>query len=451
MCVDYVRKFIEMSKTYKTKVVIVGAGIIGMAAAWRLAEDDNYHVTLIEARDRLGGMSTWDTIGDYYCDRYYHVLLSRDCETLNLLSELGFSDSLFWKTTKSGFYGQGRLVSLSSAFDFLSFPFLTLLQKMRLAFGIILTSRIRTAGKLEKQYVRVWMMKVFGRRVYERIWDPLLRSKLGNGRDETSASFMWATIRRLYGARSDSVSRQEKMGHIDGGYQKILETWERQLGKRGVVIIKGEPVVSVKSKEKKLFTEKDHYSFDKFLITTPSPVALDILFPDLPTGSYRSFMEGQKYLGVACLRLLLKKSLSPYYVINLLDETLPFTGIIESTNVIGTDQTGGYHLVYLPHYSVEEKYFSGMNQDIITQEFLGALMKVFPDLKVEDIISSSISVERYIQPLYTLDYGNKIPFFETPIKDVFLANTSMIRNAVLNNNAAIELANAAVQSMKAGH
>lgn len=447
MCADSVRNAADMSKT---EVVIVGAGITGMYAAWKLAEDDGYHVTLIEARDRLGGMSSWDTIGDYYCDRYYHVLLSRDTETLNLVSELGLSDSLFWKTTKSGFFGRGRLVSLSSAFDFLSFPFLTFLQKIRLAFGIIFTSRISNAEKLEKQYVRAWLTRVFGRRVYERIWDPLLRSKLGNGREETSAAFMWATIRRLYGARSDSASRQEKMGHLEGGYRRILESWERQLTDKGVILRKDEPVVKVNSAEKNVLTHKAHYSYDKLLITTASAVALEILSHEFPAGPYRTFMEGQKYLGVVCIRLLLKRSLSPYYVINLLDESLPFTGIIESTHVIGTDQLGGFHLAYLPHYSVEEEDFSDMDQEKITSEYLEALMKVFPDLTMEDIVSSSLSFERYVQPLYTLDYGNRIPSFATPVQDVFLANTSMIRNAVLNNNAAIELSSAAVQALKEG-
>ena len=424
----------------KQNIIIIGGGIVGMAAAWEFAKNSNFSVTLVEKQPTLGGMSTWDAIGQFHWDRYYHVLLSRDSETLQLISELGLDDKLFWTTAKSGFFGNNRLVSLSGALDFITFPFLSLFQKVRLVFGILYISMIKDGSKLEKQYVRTWMTKVFGRRVYERIWDPLLRSKLGKGKEETSAVFIWATIKRLYGARSDSADKQEKMGHVEGGYAQILQIWEEELIKKGVVIVKNEPVLSVDTNKNIVNTVSSKYIFDQILITTPSPIAVDLLGRDLPEGDYKKFLTGQKYLGVICLRLLLKKSLSPYYVINLLDETLPFTGIIESTNVIGCDQIGGNHLVYLPRYSVEEDEFSKFDEKKIEQEFINALQKVFPELKKEDIITSTLSVERFVQPLYTLDYGNRIPSFSLPIEGVYLANTSMIKNATLNNNAALKLA-----------
>ncbi len=433
-----------------TKVVIIGGGIIGLRAAWELSKLPGYRITVIESRDKIGGMSTSDVIGGYACDRYYHVIVSRDSETIRLVSELGLEEELFMKTTKSGFFGEGRLVSLSGALDFLTFPFLTLFQKFRLGLGIFLTSKIKNGSNLEKQYVRSWMTRMFGRRVYERIWDPLLRSKLGNGKEETSASFMWATIRRLYGARSETASKQEKMGHVSGGYARILAEWERRLSDMGVQIITGEEAKSVRPEEHRIHTNSGSISYDKLLLTTPSPVILDLLGDTFPDGLYRCFLEGQKYLGVLCLRLLLRGSLSPYYVINLLDESLPFTGIIESTNVLGSGQFGGKHLVYLPRYTIEEEDFSSLDGEKLTGEFIEALRKVFPDLHDEDILAYSLSIERYIQPLYTLDYGNRIPSCATPVPDVFMANTSMIKNATLNNNAAMELALRAVEEITGG-
>ena len=59
-----------------------------------------------------------------------------------------------------------------------------------------------------------------------------------------------------------------------------------------------------------------------------------------------------KYLGVVCFALLLKRQLSPYYVLNLTDEDLPFTGIVEMSNLVSRDETAGYHLVYVPKYTI---------------------------------------------------------------------------------------------------
>ena len=83
--------------------------------------------------------------------------------------------------------------------------------------GIVYSSRIKDPGRLDRIVVREWLTRVFGRRVYENIWEPLLRSKLGDAREKTSAAFIWATINRLYGARGSGGSKKERMGHVSGG------------------------------------------------------------------------------------------------------------------------------------------------------------------------------------------------------------------------------------------
>ena len=70
------------------------------------------------------------------------------------------------------------------------------------------------------------------------------------------------------------------------------------------------------------------------------------------TPDYARKLAEVKYLGVVCFVLLLKRRLSPYYVLNLTDEGLPFTGVIEMTNLVSMSETAGYHLVYLPKYTV---------------------------------------------------------------------------------------------------
>ena len=173
----------------------------GISAALRLGQEPNLEVTLIEKADHLGGLSDYFSWGPVTWDRFYHVVLSTDEVLIGFLSDLGLEKNLRFTETKSGFFGDGRLVSLSSNSDFLRFPFLSLWQKCRLALGVLYSASFKDGSRLDQLYVRQWLTSVFGRRVYEQIWDPLLRSKLGSAREETSAAFIWATIRRLYGAR----------------------------------------------------------------------------------------------------------------------------------------------------------------------------------------------------------------------------------------------------------
>ena len=195
----------------------------GIAAAMRLAESDRYEVTLFEKAEKLGGLSSCYTWEDITWDRFYHVVLSTDNVMLDFLNELKLKDQLFWTETRSGFYGYGRLVSMSSTLDFIRFPFMSMWQKLRMVIGLLYSSSIKDPSRLDKIYVREWLTSVFGRRVYENIWEPLLRSKLGDAREKTSAAFIWATINRLYGARGSGGSKKERMGHVSGGYATILK------------------------------------------------------------------------------------------------------------------------------------------------------------------------------------------------------------------------------------
>ena len=57
----------------------------------------------------------------------------------------------------------------------------------------------------------------------------------------------------------------------------------------------------------------------------------------------------QGYLGVICVLLALRRPLSPYYTLYLADGSLPFTAVIETTNLIDPELVGGHHLSHASH------------------------------------------------------------------------------------------------------
>jgi protoporphyrinogen oxidase len=437
----------------KESIAVVGGGMTGIAAALELAKSAWFDVTLFEKQERLGGLSGYFEWQDVTWDRFYHVILSTDTVMLDFIKELDLEHQLFWMHTKSGFYRDGRLVSMSSALDFIKFPFMTLWQKFRLGMGILYSARIKDPTKLDRIYVREWLTRVFGRRVYENIWDPLLRSKLGDARERTSAAFIWATINRLYGARS-SDNKQEKMGHVHGGYKRILGEAERKLKEAGVSILTCHPVEKVTSdsildsplsiKNLTLKTPQASFVFDKILLTVDCPSILKLL-PHNDSEPYWDQFEKVEYLGVICVLLVLGRKLSPYYVINLLDRQLPFTGIIEATNIVSPDEVAGKHIVYLPKYLPASDSMNHLNDEEIKNLFFAGLKKVYRDFAVSDILHAEISRERYVQPLQELNYLDRKFGFQTPVENIFMVNTSMIYNSTLNNNAAITLAKKAAK------
>jgi protoporphyrinogen oxidase len=442
------------------KIAVVGGGVTGIAAAMRLSQSKDFKVTLFEAAERLGGLSSFYQWEDVTWDRFYHVILSTDTVFLKLIHELGLEDRLFWRDTQSGFFGDNRLVSMSSTVDFLRFPFMSLWQKFRMGLGIIYCARIQNATKLDRIYAREWLTRIFGRRVYESIWEPLLRSKLGAAREKTSAAFIWATINRLYGARQNSgSSKKEQMGHVRGGYHTILSAAEKRLIELGVELKKGTPVETItprsagadcpasgerQAPEKARFslhTENQDFDFDTVLLTVDCPKVLKLVDGCTDTNqSYWRNLKNVDYLGVVCLFLVLKHQLSPYYVINLLDKELPFTGIIEATNVVSPADMGGKHIVYLPKYVTRDDPIKSKSDIEIESIFIDKLRKVYPHFDNQDILHSKVFRAEYVQPLQEIDFLSRASSMNTPINGLYIVNTSMIYNSTLNNNAAANLA-----------
>jgi protoporphyrinogen oxidase len=453
----------NQTSSSKIKLAVVGGGVTGITAAIHLAKSALFEVTLFEEAEQLGGLSSYYQWNDVTWDRYYHVILSTDTVFLKLIRELGLEDQLFWQNTRTGFYGSGRLVSMSSTLDFLRFPFMSLWQKFRMGLGIIYCSRVKDAKKLDRIYVREWLTRIFGRRVYENIWEPLLRSKLGAAREKTSAAFIWATINRLYGARQESGgSKKEQMGHVHGGYRTILAAAEKKLRELGVDIKKGAPVQKISPSSQSpsggqavprhprfsLRARDRDYEFDNVLLTVDCPKILNLL--DRVTSSPQSYWRSLgdvEYLGVICVFLVLNHKLSPYYVINLLDRNLPFTGIIEATNVVSPVETGGKHIVYLPKYVPQDDPIKSLPDEEITSLFIQNLMKVYPHLEHTDILHSKVFRTDCVQPLQEINFLDRTTGIRTPVQGLYVANTSMIYNSTLNNNAVAGLALKAVSTI----
>jgi protoporphyrinogen oxidase len=422
---------------------IVGGGILGMTLALRLAQQGK-QVTLFESSDRLGGLADAWKLGDITWDRHYHVILLSDTHLRSLLRELELEQDMQWVETKTGFYNDGKLFSISNAIEFLRFFPLNLIDKLRFAFTIIYGSKITDWKKLEKISVSDWLTRWSGKHTFEKIWLPLLRSKLGENYKKASASFIWAIIARLYAARRTGL-KKELFGYLAGGYHRILERYTEVLIAANVTIKLGHKVSNVESLETNAgnivnveFDDGSFAEFDHLVLTVPAPIAAKVC-SGLSTDELNR-LNNIEYQGIICASLLLKKPISQFYVTNITDTWVPFTGVIEMTTLVDRAQFGGNTLIYLPKYVVPDDPAFELSDRQLEEQFIQALVHMYPRFERSDVLSFQVSRVRYVLAIATLNYSEKLPPIKTSIPNVYILNSAHILNGTLNVNETIQLA-----------
>lgn len=426
-------------QTEKKRWAIVGGGILGMTLALRLAQQGK-QVTLFEASPSLGGLADAWQLGDITWDRHYHVTLLSDMALRKILEELQLLDEMNWVETKTGFYSDAKLFSVSTSVEFLQFPGMKLIDKLRLGFTIFYCSKINDWRKLEKILSTDWLRKLSGDRAFTKIWLPLLRSKLGDNYNKASASFIWAIIARMYAARRTGL-KKEMFGYLGGGYDRLLHRWTDKLVHEGVEIQTGHRVekVSHNGNETEVsFTNGYSDRFDNVILTVASPIAARVC-PQLTTQE-RSLLNGIEYQGIVCASLLLKKPLAHYYVTNITDTWVPFTGVIEMTALVNRSEFGGLNLVYLPKYVPPEDPIFEESDESIQDRFLAALVQMYPKFDRSDVVEFKVSRVRQVFAISTIDYSQRLPAVQTSLPGVRILNSAHILNGTLNVNETILLA-----------
>jgi protoporphyrinogen oxidase len=421
--------------------------MLGMTLAMRLRQA-GHRVTLLEGADQLGGLaSTWQ-LGDVVWDKHYHVTLLSDSSLRAVLDELGLADELRWVETRTGCYTDGRLYSVSNTAEFLRFPPLGIVDKLRLGWTVFHASRIADWERLEQIPVEDWLVRHSGRRTFDKFWKPLLRSKLGEDYRIASAAFIWAVIQRLYAARRTGL-KKEMFGYVEGGYARVLSRFGERLEEMGVDIRLGARAQRVLAEGDQIRVELEGGGllFDQAVVTTASPIAARLV--EGLTEAELAKMSGVTYLGIVCASVLMAEPLAGYYVTNITDDWVPFTGVIEMSALVDRAAFGGKALVYLPRYTSEGDPATTWSDAEVERRFLDALARMYPSFDRGRVEAFQISRVRYVLPLSTLGYSKAVPGIATSVPGIFTVNSSQIVNGTLNVNETVQLAERAARDLLA--
>jgi protoporphyrinogen oxidase len=428
---------------------VVGGGLLGLTVAHRLAQAGQ-QVTVLEAAPELGGLASAWQVGNVTWDRYYHVVMLSDAHLRGLLQELDLDHEIDWRVTRTGFFTGSGLYHLNNAVDYLKFPALNLLDKMRLGTTILYMARIKDGRRLESVPLVDWLVSLSGRRVFEQIWRPLLAAKLGDNYKKASASFIWSYARRFYAARQGGM-KTEMFGYVPGGYARILERFTAKLEEEGVDIRLASPVHRITPMHGGFAVTTgggEILDVDRVVVTAAAPLAARLC--EGLTRDERDRLEGVVYNGVICASLLLRRPLGGYYLTYITDRSIPFTAVIEMSALVDAQRhLGGHALVYLPRYVTGDDAFWALSDEELERQFIAGLKKIYPDLADRDIAGFRVARARQVYAVTTLNYSDRLPPMITSVPGLAIVNSAHIVNASLAVNETVALAEATVPQLLA--
>jgi len=368
------------------KIGIIGGGLTGLVAANALAGENE--VTLLEKLPYLGGCLSSYNMNDYWIERYYHHCFSSDTALFSLLKQLGLSDRLEWINGTTGYFTRGRVFPLNTPRQILSYPELSLLDKAKLAWLTLRAKKIDLAG-LDAVPADQYIIENLGTNIYSSFFEPLLKSKFGDRRNEVSAAWLISRI----AIRSNRGVSGESLGYLNGGFHQIIGALETSITSKGGKIEKQTPATSLTRKGGEWTLNGT--TFDTVISTMPPQELTRIGGPSLPTIPYQ---------GAACLTLALERQVTDgIYWLNMKDSA-PYGAVVSHTNFIPQERYGE-HIVYLA------SYFSGTVPPQLDERMISDFCRRF-SITEREIHWHRMAVDPWAGPVYTTGYRALIPEYE---------------------------------------
>ncbi|MHB9003606.1 MAG: NAD(P)/FAD-dependent oxidoreductase [Coriobacteriia bacterium] len=408
-------------------VGVIGAGISGLTAAYRLASA-GHEVTVFERESSPGGLAASATVGGAQIDRYFHFVCPPDHAYIDLIEELGLSAHLHWRNTRMGVYRDNAYHRFGTPASLLAFSPLPLSDRVRFAVSTLRARARHDWRDLDTITAREWLVAEQGARCYEAIWRPLLELKFGDAAGEISAAWMWARINRVAHSRS-GIAMQEWLGYLEGGTATVVDVLVGAILARGGHVCLSTPIGRIETVDGHvagLVANGSVVPCDAVIATVAPPV-LAALAPDLPH-DYTELLRSVGYLGVACRVLVAEEPLCDDFWLNIDDPDIPYAGVITYTNLDPLPGLGGAHLHYLPHYTAAEEPLADAGPSDDLPGLLRSLDRIRPGFSSR-VVESHVFCDRFAQPLYTAGYAGRYGSLmepATPIAGLFRADMSQV-------------------------
>lgn len=411
--------------TRSQRVVIIGAGITGLTAAYWLVRR-GFRVTVVEAGEGSGGLAGVFRIDGRPVDKYYHFICRGDQDLIDFSKEVGVFDKLAWREARTAYFVNGRTYDFNTPVELLLFGPIPFTSRLRFGLHVLWCQHLTSWRSLDRKPAKKWLIDTIGLKAYNAIWDPLLRIKFGASHEEISAAWIWHRIHRVATSRQ-SILGLNSYGFFKEGCFTLLDGLLASLEASGLFELRLESPVSQIAVEASgvqgVVSGRDDRFFpaDAVVSTAAVPAFLQLV-PSL--GTYSEQLAAIEYLGVVCFVCELDRPFTGSFWLNVNDRALPINGIIETTNLNPRPDLRGAHLLYIPFYLHHSDLRWSFSDEQTYEECISALQTIHPGFDRSWVRNWWVFRDTHAQAVGHVGFGDSLPSHETPVKGLYLTDSS---------------------------
>lgn len=317
------------------RVMIIGGGISGLAAAWELAKRPDVSVSVLEASDDFGGKLQTRPFGNLALDTGPDAFLARRPEATTLCKELGIADELVAPSASSALlWSRGRLRRLPEGLmlgvptDFIAVARSGILSPLGLARAAIEPMLPGTALRGDAALGDL-VRRRLGNEAHERLVDPLVGGINAGDTDHLSIRCVAPQLADLASSHRSLVLGSRAMqppkpapGQSSApvflthpaGLGHVVEVLVDQLDKAGVELRRSTHVKSLTRSTGSeggydIETDGLRETCDQVIVTTPAAITAELLGSIAPDAA--RFFNSIEYASVALVALSYARSELP--------------------------------------------------------------------------------------------------------------------------------------------